>query len=270
MIPMAFCPNGHLVPVHPGEELRCPTCRSRYLVTYCPNGHGVEITGDQCGQVVRCAACQSPFVAPHFMEAEKKPAAPRSAVNVLRVLLGRAGGLARTARVLLIAGVGMVILSRGCNAIKRSANLRASVAYKHAQARFNDEWQAREKKLRDEQMKLRNKKNLTDADQARLRETGEKLVRLRSERHKARQALGSGAWKELEADARDAKFSFQMGQYWWEWIALIGILALAAGLLATSLTESGAMRWVCLGLFALSAILTWTMGTSSSGFYLIR
>lgn len=242
----------------------------------CPRGHKLQVSDAHLGQEVRCPTCGVSFVAADpgggGGGAEVPLIVPQGGTGMaaLRARLGLRGNgwslFSRSAgRPVLMVGLLLVLLARGCDTVGRRAVQRSSAKLALAKSTFDDEYQARQIGLRqdieliDEEIeKIQAKDERSDADNARIEQrredrskAQERLSNLREEQQKEQQSLERTTWRRLEIAARDAQVENQISGYWREMLFVFGSIVLAFGLLVVSWTAEGAERWICLMMLAI-------------------
>lgn len=211
-------------------------------------GKKLEVDESMSGRSARCPSCHQVFTiqlpaagAPDVAEpaasapAKAEPEVPIAspAGGMLASLLGpwpaSCGRVTLVARVLLLAGLVLVLLSRGCDSIGNRAVLRASAKQQHVENEFRDKW--------DRQINAANPSEMSG---------------LREKMSKERAELEKDDWAELKSAARDASSSNAMWGYWREWMFLAGTIVLVLGLVGTAFT-SGVLveRILCLLMMAI-------------------
>jgi len=241
----------------------------------CPRGHKLQVSDAHLGQEVRCPTCGVSFVAVDPDAGGGGAEAPQivpqggTGMAALRARLGLGGGWSPfslgVGRPVLMVGLLLVLLARGCDTVGRRSVQRSSAKLELAKSAFDDEYQGKQISLQqdlalaDEEIaQIQKKTERSDADNARIEQlrevrskTQEKLSDLREEQQKKRQALEWTTWLTLQIAARDAQVENQLSAYWREMLFVFGSIVLAFGLLVVSWSAEGAERWICLMMLAI-------------------
>ena len=270
-------------------ETRCPTCGKVY-----------ELSESMIGRKAQCKQCGAIFVVPQSTDIPSAtpatsppppptasapqvatPAGPiTSGASRIRSLLNRphrasgADDLLR-AKILLAAGLVLVLLTRGCDSIGRRGISRANAKLTDAMRGFEDEYGEQFNRLdKEEQMvaeeierldslidkekdadakeRLVEKRSKKDKAAATQRtKIGERRTELTTKRRREERQLTYGDWRDLRIDARDAAVTNDMRGYWREWVFVIGSICLMIGCILVGFKGSGAERLICLIMIAI-------------------
>lgn len=127
-------------------------------------------------------------------------------------------------RGLVVLGVLIVLMSRGCDSlgVRKVARLQALAAT--AESQFQRDWD-------------REKSRLKDAQQ---------IVKLDIEKRAEEEKLREGKWEDYTIAAEDSESNNRMWAYWRHLGFLFGTMVLAVGLLFVTPTTEGPERWICL------------------------
>ena len=207
----------------------CPHCSKRFTVDDSADGKQVRCT--ECERMFVVSAAE-PSIPDDSPAPEPAPAAEPPRKKSKRPRLPRLGGSGLAAltaqggpgKLLLLAGLVLVLFSRGGDAIGSRGVARAKAKLTAAQAEFNDKWQRQIDATDDpaERNKLRN--DMTEQ----------------------MQELNKGQWGDLRSAAEGAATSNVIWGYWREWLFVVGTMALAIGLVTVAFSTSGPERLVCL------------------------
>jgi len=159
----------------------------------------------------------------------------------------------------LIAGLILVVFSRGCDSVGNRGAARRRAKVEQVRSEFAEKWEREEIKRG---LKL-------SADSYRNYEEVEKLTNARKqfekERQEDREGLERGKWLDLESDARVAEANNVSQGYWREWLFLIGSLALVVGALTVAFAGAGGERIVCLIIVGLIVFSIYVGGMAWTG-----
>jgi len=223
----------------------------------CPNGHKVSFVALAPG----AAAGPKP----------EPPGLPQISTGVSalrdRLRLGRGWSLfsLATGRPVLMVGLLLVLLARGCDTVGNRSVQRASAKLDLAKNRFDDGYDTRRialeqavQTIEDKIDEIQKQDQTTAEDTAeveKLREQRtkkrEEISKLREDQQEKRQALERTTWRQLQIAARDAQAENRAGAYWREMLFVFGSIVLAFGLIVVSWTADGAERWICLIMLAI-------------------
>jgi len=248
------------------------------LEAVCPNGHRLKITEGHLGKPVSCSVCGTTFVVPRVgpppAPAEGQAIAPSElpqmdtgiAPGVPASLRGMpsmgnlAGNPLLWGRPMMMIGVLLVLVSRGCYSVGSRGVARAEQKEKMARNQFDDEWEAKAISLQQQLDALDDKDEPDPGDAERRSELRTALNELSQDRQKAREPLETGKWRDLRIAARDAAARHVMWAYWYEMFFVFASLLLTAGLLVVSWNAQGAERSVCLIILAIIAFSIYVGG----------
>ena len=151
---------------------------------------------------------------------------------------------------LLLAGLLMVIGSRGCEsaAVRYAESLAARVDV--VETRLEAQWQRKRILLEMQRRNLEERQQPSPAEQQHLRELNEDLRRLDEQRQAELEDKRSGDWKDLTNAAREARAGVVMWNFWRSGVFWLGTLVLAIGLLTVGFTSPGPERWMALAMLA--------------------
>ena len=74
-----------------------------------------------------------------------------------------------------------------------------------------------------------------------------------------------GRWQALERAARDAAHRSAMNAYWYQWLFLLGSIALVIGLLLVAFQGKGVECWICLAMVAMILFSLYVGGVGWAG-----
>ncbi len=181
-------------------------------------------------------------------------------------------GMNRTCgMIMLLLGLMMALVSRGCSTIAGRAKSRANAKYELLQNEFADKQVANEAEVEETIAELNESrddlsKSLSNPDRAdertamlkRLNELEKAIAKERKELQeiqadgkKEQLKLQRGKWRDQYESARDSLLYKSTGSYWREWIFVIGTVILSVGLLTVGFTGEGSERTICLIMIAI-------------------
>jgi len=254
------------------------------LEAECPQGHRLKITEAHLGKPVSCSICGTTFVVPKpgapSVPGPGQVSVPPAGIGSQSALgpaasgqthqLGMLRGLAKRpllwGRPMMLVGLLLVIVSRGCYSVGNRAVGRAMQREQMARNRFDDQWEEKRLALEQQLEALEEKQEPGAEDAQRRTELRTALMELEAEKQKERQALERGEWRELRIAARDAAARHQMWAYWYEIFFVFASLLLVAGLLVVSWNAQGAERLVCLIILAIIAFSIYVGGIAWAQF----
>ncbi len=248
------------------------------LEAECPRGHRLKITEAHLGKQVSCSVCGTTFVVPKTGPPPAPGEAQGSAQPEMpQINTGGAPGLADSlpkiprlpgfgvnplvwGRPMMMVGLLLVLVSRGCYSVGHRGVARARQKEQVARNHFDDKWDAEAISLQRELDALDEKEEPDPDDAERRGELRTQLTELSKERQKARESLEAGEWRDLSIAARDAAAKHEMRAYWYEMFFVFASLLLTAGLLVVSWNAQGAERSVCLIILAIIAFSVYVAG----------
>ncbi|MFP4053369.1 MAG: zinc-ribbon domain-containing protein [Phycisphaerae bacterium] len=234
-------------------QIRCPNC-----------GAKLEANDSLVGKRVRCTKCEHVLTVPgeagtaetandqsapdtHDQDllsaAAEAKAGKKKAAGVGAMTLGAGDAGAGFAgiftaltlpKLLLMVGLALVLLSRGCDSMAARNVNRARAALASARQDFESEWEAK----------------LQEA-----REDGGDLREIQQQRNEARQKAEQD-WRDLQNAVSSAATSTLWWGFWFECIFVLGTLVFVVGLLGTAFTGTTPERIFCM---VLTVILTFSV-----------
>lgn len=204
-----------------GRQARCPGCQQAFTIQ--------APTGSPPGPAPAVAAEREIPMAARGDDAPQMPRA-RSGGGLLASLNCPAGGglMLTVGRAMLLGGLVLVLLARGCDSIGNRAIARAGAKLQQAQNDFTDKW--------DRQMK-----DAKDSDKA----------DIQKKMDKEKTELEKGDWADMRMASRDAVTSNAMWGYWHECMFIFGTIVLVLGLVGTAFSGSLAERILCMVMMAI-------------------
>lgn len=143
------------------------------------------------------------------------------------------------AKILVLAGLTLVLLAQGYDAVSQAKSGRLSAKLSLAKTEFKEEW---DQKMEDAKDSERSQ--------------------LAKDMRKAREQLEKDDWKELQRDASHAQYDQPINAYWLRWLSLLGSIALVIGLLLVGFYGTGPERMVCLIMLAIITFALFVGGAS--------
>lgn len=153
----------------------------------------------------------------------------------------------RFGRVLLMAGLVLVVLVRGMETITIRGAARHHAKASYEPAVFEEAWADRIKTAT---------KDLHEPERGKL------LKELQDKRNAERAELVEGDWQDLKRADDHAVERGTMRIYWLEWVFLVGALALTIGLVTVASLSTGPERVICLILIAVLAFSVFVGGSA--------
>jgi hypothetical protein len=149
-------------------------------------------------------------------------------------------------RGLVVFGVLIVLMSRGCDSLGVRKVARLEALAEIAESAFQRSWDREKSSLEDEQQSLRDRGNLNNVEQQRLNSLPEQIAKLDREKQDEQRNLRRGKWASYQIAAEDASSHNRTWAYWRQLGFLFGTMVLAVGLLFVTPTTEGPERWICL------------------------
>ncbi len=169
--------------------------------TTCPRGHRLQVSDSHLGQRIQCPACNESFVVPDGSRIPSASPRNRSGWTISPDNAVELARLARwTGRPLVVVGLLLVLLSRGCDAINRHAADRAAALADAAVKDFDDDLQFKKKVLQNEIEDINGRDDLKADDRKRVEELRKELATLDAQAIKDRRHNAAGEWHELAGD----------------------------------------------------------------------
>jgi hypothetical protein len=149
---------------------------------------------------------------------------------------------------LLLAGLLMVIGTRGCESAAMRYAERLASRVDVVETRLEAEWQRKRTLLEIQVRGLEERPQLNPAEQQRLTDLNADIRQLDEQRQADLEKKRTGEWKELVNAAREARAGVVMWNFWRTGVFWFGTLVLAVGLLTVGFTSSGPERWMALAM----------------------
>lgn len=215
----------------------CPNCKER-----------LNVDDAVAGKQVKCSACQHVFAPSAEVAPAPEPIAeaPKSTSPVARLDSQRTSGMLSLSKILLIAGLVLVVFARGCNSIGHRGLARTRDKLDSAKNKFNHKWKR----------KLAKTTNSSE------------IGKLKAEKDYESKELENDKWLDLQASADNAKTNNILWSYWREWVFVIGSILLVVGCLSVGFYGAGAERVVGLVIIALITFSLYVVGVAWMGSFL--
>jgi predicted Zn finger-like uncharacterized protein len=232
------------------------------MIIACPQcGRKLQVEEAQAGRPVRCPGCQNTFNAPAAAPvAEVVAPVPVAASPVgpkVEAVMNRVAGYAKLAKPLIVLGLILVVVSRGCDTLGARGVLSTSAKVTQAQNDFEARWdknmQSKVLERGDVNEKLHPRRGadgkvpeVSPEDmknyQEKLDKIDQNLSDMQADKDKEETKLRAGDWAGLINAARSASSSYEYYSYWYTVAFLVGTIVLLLGLLglafgATTLVE---------------------------------
>jgi hypothetical protein len=151
---------------------------------------------------------------------------------------------------LLLAGLLLVVGSRGCESAGQRYVHRSASRADLAESRFEAPWRQQRARLEQQLAELGGGTDPTPAERGRREMLQRSLQELEAQRQAERQRLQEGLWQELRDAAQETRAANTMWDFWRSGVFWSGTLLLALGLTVIGFTGQGPERWMCLGILA--------------------
>lgn len=162
--------------------------------------------------------------------------------------------VAQYGQVLLLLGLVLVVLSKGCDSIGNRYVSRLNSQYELVVNQFEDIYTEKQNQVKAEVAQLQQQ----IGDEAPTPEQREKQIDLvdkskeiEKQRSKAFAENQSTKWARLKIKSRDSAANNNMWGFWRECLFALGTLVLTVGLLTVGFNGQGADRWICLIMLAI-------------------
>jgi hypothetical protein len=238
----------------------------------CPKGHRLQVTEGHFGQRVSCPTCGEAFVVPDPGKAASSTPLPQPAGKTgfdyrrwkpsPEVVSGLSQASLWAGRPLVAAGLVLVLLARGCDAVGQRGVRRAEMKVQAARDELADDYQTTRLRLEEKIAEIQENKDAKAADEAALADLKTRLADLAAREEKDRKKCERGPWRTLEVNARTAKTNQEINGYWREIFFVFASILLASGLLLVSWTAQGAERWVALVMLTILTISLYIGGAA--------
>jgi len=168
----------------------------------------------------------------------------------------------RSAQALLISGIVLVVLARGCDTLNQRNVARLAAKQAAARQQFDDEWETKRLGIQQQIDTLTSKPSATPDDQKRIAELRTRLNDILKDQGEERKELTEGSWRNLEISARNAKWNHAMWGYWHEWLFVVGTIAFTVGLILIGFGSQGPERWIALAMLGIIAYSLFVEGAA--------
>ncbi len=160
----------------------------------------------------------------------------------------------RHGKLLLLAGLLLVVLARGCDSLGAKYAKRQQVLVDVAQAELDAGFRQRRTRVQAKLSALQGQPALSDRDQQQVIDFQQELIQLDRERTDRQNELMQSTWLDLEIASRVSASNHVAWQPLYELLELVGSVVLTIGLLVVAFTGASIERWGCwilLGVFLL-------------------
>jgi len=168
----------------------------------------------------------------------------------------------RSAQAVLISGIVLVVLSRGCDTLNQRNVARLAAKQAAARQQFDDAWETKRLGVQQQIDTLTAKSSATPEDQKQVADLRTRLSNILKEQAEERKELTEGGWRDLEMAARNAKWDHAMWGYWHEWFFVAGTIAFTVGLILIGFGSQGPERWIALAMLGIIAYSLFVEGAA--------
>ncbi|NLF73556.1 MAG: DUF4339 domain-containing protein [Candidatus Anammoximicrobium sp.] len=147
---------------------------------------------------------------------------------------------------LLLVGLFLILLSRGCDNLGQRHMARTLAQAKLAEGEFQDEWDRQKVPIEQELNDLSKRSDPSPSDRSRRDSLTEQLRSLNEQKQAEFERLRAGEWRELNTAARDAEAAQTLGSFWREGIFWLGACLFSLALLIVGFSGTGPERWMAL------------------------
>ncbi len=194
-------------------------------------------------------------------ETEAEKPRPKAARPALPADVDVAQVIRSVGRALVVLGVLIVLMSRGCDSLGVRKVARLQAIAESAESDFQRSWDREKARLEDERQSLQSRSDLNNVEQQRLNNLPNEITEL-DNRKKTEQGIQRRTkWAGYQISAEDAESSNRMWGYWRLLGFLFGTMVLAVGLLFVTPTTEGPERWICL---VMLTVILYSVYTSDS------
>lgn len=151
---------------------------------------------------------------------------------------------------LLLVGLLLILLARGCDRLGQRHVARAQAQATQAESGFRDEWDRQKEGMEQELDELQAKSNPSAEERGRRDLLAEQLQQLNETKQAELNRLRSGKLRELTTAARDAQVAQALGSFWREGIFWLGACLFSLALLIVGFSANGPERWMALVMLA--------------------
>lgn len=168
----------------------------------------------------------------------------------------------RGAQWLLISGIVLVVVARGCDTLTHRNMARLAAKQAAARQQFDDQWETKRLAIQQQIDKLTAKTPAAPEDQKTIADLRTNLTKILKEQGEARKQLTEGTWRDQEIAARNAKWDHAMWSYWHEMLFVVGAIAFTVGLILVGFGSQGPDRWIALAMLAIIAYSLFVEGAA--------
>ncbi len=164
-------------------------------------------------------------------------------------------------RTLVVLGVLIVLMSRGCDSLGGRKVVRLQAIAESAETDFQRNWDREKALFEDERTALNDNRARKPAEQDRLQRLPELIATLDRDKSDEQRTLRRGRWLSYQIAAEQAEVDNRMWAYWRQLGFLFGTMVLAVGLLFVTPTSEGPERWISL---AMLTVILYSVYASNS------
>ena len=162
--------------------------------------------------------------------------------------------VAQYGQVLLLLGLVLVVLSKGCDGIGNRYVSRLNSKYELVVNQFEDTYTEKQNQVKEEVARLQQQIG-DEAPTPEQREMQTDLVNkskdIEKQRGKEFAVNQRTKWARMKIKSRDSAANNNMWGFWRECVFALGTLVLTVGLLTVGFNGQGADRWICLIMLAI-------------------
>jgi hypothetical protein len=231
----------------------------------CPQGHTVS-TDAAAGAQVTCPTCGGAFIVP-AAPAPHRAAMPHVPLEALSAMAQRLAPFKRyclaTSRAVLVLGLFIVVLARGCDAVGRRSADAAAARLNLARTEFAEKWDQKRKDYEKEQASLVAiaENNRTDAQKKRLQELTESINKIPADRQAEQEKLDKGDWRSLQETGARNTIAGPGREGWF----VFGSLLVIFGLLGVASVTTGPERVLALVLLVVVVMSYFNVMVAAGG-----
>lgn len=153
---------------------------------------------------------------------------------------------------LFLAGLLLVLLSRGCDSLGQRHVARIAAKARVAEGRFQDRWDRERNAIDSRRKALAEKTERTEEDRQQMNALDDELQQLNQDRQEELEELRQGKWQSMAAAARDSEANNDMWRFWREGFFWLGTFVFVLGLAVIGFAEKHTeRRWICLIILAI-------------------
>jgi outer membrane biosynthesis protein TonB len=162
--------------------------------------------------------------------------------------------VAQYGQVLLLLGLVLVVLSKGCDGIGNRYASRLNSQYELVVNQFEDIYTEKQNQVKEEVTQLQQQigdEAPTPEQREKQTDLVDKSKEIEKQRGKALAKNQRTKWARMKIKSRDSAANNNMWGFWRECVFALGTLVLTVGLLTVGFNGQGADRWICLIMLAI-------------------